>query len=157
MRQHVCQVLCSRYLLLSHTSRSNQVLKSQDSRIYVLHASNTSSMEECVCRTAVCLDFNFIVSQWMGPDHSRPTPKSRAVAKGVFTVSSPAERTASGRSTPQSPQSTACPLFGKPVDLQKPQQSTPWRKCRGCSQTTEGSTKAAQARSKVQPVADRVE
>ena len=39
MRQHVCQVLCSRYLLQSHTSRSNQILKPQDSRIYVLHAS----------------------------------------------------------------------------------------------------------------------
>ena len=35
-----------------------QVLKPQDSRICVLHASNTSSMEECVCRTTVHLDFN---------------------------------------------------------------------------------------------------
>ena len=33
-------------------------------------------------------------AKWMCPDHSRPAPKRRAVAKGVFTASSPA----SGRS-----------------------------------------------------------
>ena len=53
-----CQVLCSRYLLQSHTSRSSQILKPQDSRIYVLHASNTSSVKECMCCTAVHFDFN---------------------------------------------------------------------------------------------------
>ena len=63
VRQHVCPVLCSRYLLQSRTSRSNQVLKPQDSRIYVLHASNTSSVKECMCCAAVHFDFNFVVSQ----------------------------------------------------------------------------------------------
>ena len=62
-RQHVYQVLCSRYLLESRTSRSNQVLKPQDSRIHVFHASNTSSMKECVCHTIFYLDFYFRVSQ----------------------------------------------------------------------------------------------
>ena len=55
--------LCSRYLLQSHTSRSNQVLQPRDSRIYVLHASNTSSVKECMCCTAVHFDLNFVVSQ----------------------------------------------------------------------------------------------
>ena len=36
---------------------------------------------------------------WSHATHSRPAPKSRAVAKGVFTASSPAVRSASGRST----------------------------------------------------------
>ena len=34
-----------------------------------IHASNTSSMEECVCRTAVHLDFTFIVSQTSKRQH----------------------------------------------------------------------------------------
>ena len=70
MRQHVHQVLCSRYLLQYHTSRSNQVLKPLDSRICVIHMRPTPRrLEERVCRTAVHLDFNHVVSQTCKHQH----------------------------------------------------------------------------------------
>ena len=84
----------------------------------------------------------------MGPDPSRPTPKNRAVAEGFFATPSPT----SGRSTATFRErgkretrhklQSAIAALGDRSPLVRPLKE---------------ALKAAQARSKVQPVADRVE